>query len=169
MIIFTYTPLLNKQPLLCLVAPGLGFGTLMVTGTYFALTGEWSWACFLVSFIPFFLVSNLLLLNQFPDVEADSTVGRQNFPILIGNKRSAVIFTVFILSTYLTIILGVAIKLIPAWSLLGLGSLVFSIPAARGALKNAEQLPKLMPSLGQNVLLNLLTPILTGVGFLIAA
>lgn len=166
-VIIAYTPWFNKVPLLCLIAPGFGFGTLMVIGTYFALTGAFSWTVLLVSFIPFFLVCNLLLLNQFPDVEADQTVGRKHLPILIGRQASAVVFVVFEALTYVTLILGVALKLIPAWTLLGLASLVFAVPAALGALKNADNLQKLAPSMGQNVLLNLITPVLMGVGLLI--
>jgi 1,4-dihydroxy-2-naphthoate octaprenyltransferase len=166
-IITAYTPILNRMPLLCLLAPGLGFGTLMVIGTYNALSGQFSLAAVLVSFIPFFLVSNLLLLNQFPDVEADKTVGRRHFPILIGRKASAIIFVSFMAATYLVIVLGVIFKVLPIWCLLGLATLIFALPAGRGALQHPNDLPKLMPSLGMNVLINILTPVLVGIGFLI--
>jgi len=97
LVIVTYTPWLTHNPLLCLLAPGLGFGPLMVMGTHFALTGKYSPTAFLASLIPFFLVSNLLLLNQFPDVEADQTVGRRHFPIQIGRHRSSLIFSAFLI------------------------------------------------------------------------
>lgn len=167
LIISIYTPILNRNPLLCLLAPGLGFGTLMVLGTYFVLTGHFSWVAVLASFIPFFLVSNLLLLNQFPDVEPDKTVGRRHYPIMIGRKASSVVYASFLVATYLCIILGVVLGFFPLWSLLGLVTLVFAIPTALAVLKNADNLEKLLPSLGQNVLINILTPILVGIGFLI--
>ncbi len=167
-VIFTYTQWLNKQPFLCLLSPGIGFGTLMVLGTFYVLTGRITWAAVIASFIPFFLVSNLLLLNQFPDVEADSTVGRKHYPILIGRKTSAAIYTAFLVATYTTIIIGVVVKLTPAWTLLGLLSAIIAFPTARNVLRNAENLPALLPSLIQNVLLNLVTPVLMGIGFLIA-
>src|SRR4030042_5732906 len=63
LIIVAYTPWLTRNPLLCLIAPGIGFGPLMVMGTHFALTGHYSWTAFAASLVPFFLVSNLLLLN----------------------------------------------------------------------------------------------------------
>ncbi len=166
-VIIVYTPWLNKIPLLCLVAPGFGFGTLMVIGTYFCLTSSISLTVVYASFIPFFLVSNLLLLNQFPDVDADKTVGRRHLPILIGRKASAVLFAVFELLTYIVLVSGVAFSLFPAWSLLGLISLVFAVPAAVGALKNADNLKQLGASMGQNVLLNLITPVLVGIGLII--
>jgi 1,4-dihydroxy-2-naphthoate octaprenyltransferase len=167
-VIFTYTQWVNKQPLLCLLAPGFGFGTLMVIGSYYVLTGSITWTAMLTSFVPFFLVSNLLLLNQFPDVEADKTVARKHYPILIGKKASAVIYVAFLVATYVTIVLGVVLKLTPVWTLISLLTLVSAIPTARAVLKNAENIPALIPSMIQNVLLNLITPLLMGVGFLIA-
>ncbi|HSW39416.1 MAG TPA: prenyltransferase [Acidobacteriota bacterium] len=167
-VIIIYTPVLNKIPLLCLIAPGLGFGTLMVNGTYFAMTGAFSWAVLLVSFVPFFLVNNLLLLNQFPDVEADRTVGRKHLPIAIGRKSSARVFAGFIAAAYATVLLGFAAGLVPAWTLLSLATLVFALPAAGSALSHSENPAKLGPSLGQNVLSNLMTPVLMGIGLLIS-
>jgi 1,4-dihydroxy-2-naphthoate polyprenyltransferase len=168
LIIVIYTPWLNKMPFLCLIAPGLGFGALMVNGTYFALTGAFSWTALLVSFVPFFLVSNLLLLNQFPDVEADKTVGRKHLPITIGRKASARIFAAFVAASYVTIIIGVVTRLTPIWTLAGLITIIFALPSVRGALKHSDDLPKLSASMGQNVLLNLFTPILMGIGFFIS-
>ena len=56
------------------------------------------------SLVPFFLVSNLLLLNQFPDVAADRSVGRDNFPIAVGTEKSAAIFAAFGFLAYLTLL-----------------------------------------------------------------
>lgn len=166
-VIMTYTQWLNKQPFLCLLSPGIGFGTLMVLGTFYVLTGLITWAAVITSFIPFFLVSNLLLLNQFPDAEADTTVGRKHYPILIGRKTSAIIYVAFLAATYIALVLGVVLRLTPAWTLLGMLSAVIAIPTARNVLRNAEDIPALLPSMIQNVLLNLVTPVLMGIGFLI--
>jgi 1,4-dihydroxy-2-naphthoate octaprenyltransferase len=64
-------------------------------------------------------------------------------------------------------VLGVLTKLTPPWTLLGLLSLFIAIPTARSVLKKAEDIPALIPSLGQNVMLNLITPVLMGIGFLL--
>ncbi len=167
LVVYTYTNLLTRSPFLCLIAPGLGFGTLMVMGTYFALTGKYTWTAFVASFVPFFLVSNLLLLNQFPDVDADRGIGRKHYPITLGRKGAAVIYVVFLILTYVSIVAGVAFMLAPRWTLLGLLTLLLAVPVSVNVLKNADNLPELMPSMGMNVLLNLLTPLLVGIGFLI--
>ncbi|MBN1311547.1 MAG: prenyltransferase [Anaerolineae bacterium] len=169
LVIFAYTPWLTRSPLLCLVAPGLGFGTLMVMGTHFALTGQYSWTAFVASLVPFFLVSNLLLLNQFPDVEPDRSVGRKHYPILIGNRASSFIYGVFLLLTFLSIIGGVVLGYLPTTALLGLGAILIAIPAFLGAYQNAENMEKLAPSMGLNVIINLVTPVLVAVGLFIAA
>jgi len=54
-----------------------------------------------------------------------------------------------------------------AWTLLGLVSLVFAVPAAKGALEHPESIAKLGPAMGQNVVVNLIAPVLVGVGLLI--
>jgi 1,4-dihydroxy-2-naphthoate polyprenyltransferase len=168
-VIVVYTTWLTRNWLLCLIAPGLGFGVLMVMGTAFGLTGAYTWPAFLASLVPFFLVSDLLLLNQFPDAEADQTVGRKHLPIVAGRRTSAVVYSAFLAATYVSIVVGVAVGLLPAWSLLGLLTLPLAVVTARGALRYAEDMPKLAPYMGFNVLLNILTPLLMGIGLLIAA
>ena len=167
LVIYIYTFWLLKFPFLSLISPGLGFGTLVVMGTDFVLTGSYSLPGFLVSLVPFFLVSNLLLLNQFPDAEADKTINRRHYPITIGRKASAKIFVAFYALAYLAILVGVFVFHTPYLSLLGLLTLVLAIPAGLCALRNADDIPKLMPALGQNVLVNILTPVLVAIGFFI--
>ena len=166
-LLYSYTIWLAYNPILCLIAPGIGFGPMMVMGTHFALTGKYSLVAFLASLVPFFLVSDLLLLNQFPDVEADQSIGRRHFPITIGRKFSGYIYIGFLLSTYVVIALGVIFGYLPRFALLGLLTLVLAVQVIRGVLANSENTPALIPSMGQNVLINLLTPVLVAVGLLI--
>ena len=168
-VVFAYTNWITRSPLLCLIAPGLGFGLLMVMGTDFVLTGHYSWPALFASLVPTFLVSDLLLLNQFPDVEADESVGRRHYPILIGRKASSLIYGAFLLGAYLAIVAGWALNVLPAWALLGLLTLVIAVPTAIGAYRYADDVEKLAPHMGMNVLLTVLTPILTAVGLFIAA
>ena len=167
-VVLLYTPWLNRNPWLCLIAPGLGFGTAMVLGTEFALTGGYTWGGVIASLVPFFLVNNLLLLNQFPDAEADSGVGRRHLVIVAGKKVSAVVYSCFVAATYVALLVGVAFHVLPVWSLLGLASLALAVPLVRGVLSYADGMPKLMSFLGVNVLVILLTPVLVGVGLLLA-
>ena len=166
-IIFAYTPWLTHNALLCLIAPGLGFGPLMVMGTDFVLTGAYSQSAFFASLVPFFLVNNLLLLNQFPDVEADRGIGRRHLPIIFGRRASAFVYGAFLCFTYLSIVTGVLLNYLPRFSLLGLLTIIIAIPAFVGAILYAENERKLIPYMGMNVVINIVTPVLVAVGLFI--
>jgi 1,4-dihydroxy-2-naphthoate octaprenyltransferase len=168
-LIILYTVWITRLPLLCLFAPGLGFGPVMVVGTHFVLTGAYALEAWIASLVPLFLVSNLLLLNQFPDVEADQEVGRRHYPIVIGRRKSAQIYSLFLLLTYVTIILAVLYGLLPVWSLLGLLSVVLAWRAAEGARQFADEIDSLIPSMGINVQITLLTPTLVAIGLLLGS
>ncbi len=162
-----YTPWIAHHPYMCLVAPGLGFGPFMVIGTHVALTGSYSWTAFVASMIPFFLVSNLLLLNQFPDVEADRDAGRKHFPIVIGRRASSLLYVGFLLMAYLSLIWGVYNQYLPKASLIGLATAILAVPVSIGSYRYAENVKKLIPSMGINVTINILTPVLVSIGLII--
>ncbi len=168
-IVVAYTPWITRRPLLCLLAPGLGFGPLMVMGTAFVLAGHYTAGAAWASLVPLFLVSELLLVNQFPDVDADRTVGRHHLPISIGRTRSARIYAGFLLAAFASIALGAAAGLLPAWSLLGLVPLPVALYLARGVVQNAEDQAKLIPLLGINVAVILGTIALYAAGILIGS
>jgi 1,4-dihydroxy-2-naphthoate octaprenyltransferase len=167
LVVFTYTKWLSRSPFLCLIAPGLGFGTLMVMGTYLVLSGNYSWTAFVASCVPFFTVSNLLLLNQFPDVEADRSVGRRNYPMILGRPTSAVIYGILLLLCYLSIIIGAWVGYLPWASLLGLLTLFIAVPTFNGARRYADDIEKLIPHLAKNVIITVATPVLVAVGLLV--
>lgn len=165
--IFTYTQWLTRVPLLSLIAPGLGFG-LMVLGTYYVASHDYSAPAWAASAPVFFLVSNLLLLNQFPDLEADRRAGRRHYPIVLGRSGSAAILGVFYTLAYVVLAGSVWLGYLPAWSLLGLLTAPIAANVVLGARRCAQALPPLLPYLARNVVVVLLTPALIGAGLLIA-
>lgn len=168
LVIIAYTPLIVRHPLLCLIAPGLGFGPLMVIGTHYALTGAYSWTAFVASLVPFFLVNDLLLLNQFPDVEADRSVGRRHVLIALGKRRSSLIFGAFLFFAYLSIVFGVVFGFMPRTALIGLIAALIAVPTFIGAYRFSDKIEKLVPYMGMNVVINILTPLLVAIGFFVA-
>jgi 1,4-dihydroxy-2-naphthoate polyprenyltransferase len=166
-IIGVYTSWITRHPLLCLIAPGLGFGPLMVMGTSFVLMDHYSWATFVASLTPFLLVSELLLINQFPDVEADRQVGRRHFPITLGRGPSARIFAAFLLLAFAPIAVGAGAGLFPRMTLLGLIPLVAAVPLVFQVLRKAEKPAQLTPYLGMNIGVIMSTITLFAVGWLL--
>ena len=168
LLLITYTTWWVYHPVMCLIAPGLGFGVLMVMGTHFALAGAYDLTAFTASLVPTFLVSDLLLLNQFPDVEADRDIGRKHFPVTAGRNASAALYGFLLLLAYLTIIFGVAFKLLPVQGLIALLSAVVGWRTFLGVRRNANDVGALLPSMGQNVMINLSTPALLALALFMA-
>jgi len=167
LMIYFYTTHLTRSPLLCAIAPGLGFGPLMIMGTYFVLTGTYSLAAGLASLAPAFLVSNLLLLNQFPDVEADASVNRRHFPIVVGRRISSLIYTQLVVAAYIALIVSVLLGYFHYMALLGLLTLPLGLMVMIGVRKYHDQIEKLVPVMGRNVILTLTLPLLMSIGMLI--
>ncbi|NWG04119.1 MAG: prenyltransferase [Syntrophaceae bacterium] len=147
---------------------GLGFGPLLVLGSYYVQTGRYSWETLVASLAPGILTSNLLFLNEFPDWEADQKGGRRHFVISLGKKDASYLFVVFLIASYLCIIAGVVTKMMPAITLIGLGTIGFGWKAAKGALTYYDRSEKLIPILGTNVITILGTQALLAVGYVIA-
>ena len=168
LLIATYTGWINKHPFLCLVAPGIGFGFLMVAGTQFVLQGEYTALSWQVAVVPFFLVNNLLLLNQYPDIEADSNVGRNNFPIAYGIKRSNFVYGFFALATALTIVVYVLKSILPVFSLIALLPLLFAFFALYGAVKHGEAIGGFPQYLAANIAAVILTTLLLAISLILS-
>jgi 1,4-dihydroxy-2-naphthoate octaprenyltransferase len=69
---------------------------------------------------------------------------------------------------YLLIVIGVVAGIMPWVTLIGLGTVVFGWKAAKGALKNYDDVNRLVPALGANVIMILGTQALLVVGYIIA-
>lgn len=164
LLVYGYSPYITHRPWLCLLAPGLGFGPVMILGAYTLLNGQQPSAVFIASLIVMLIVSNLLLLNQFPDLEADQEAGRRHLLVLIGRQQSAWVYVALLLLAYATLLLSVFMELLPIPSLLTLMTLPAAIPAALLTLSYHDDLERLMPALGLNVMLTLSLPTLLALG-----
>jgi 1,4-dihydroxy-2-naphthoate octaprenyltransferase len=149
------------------LAPGLGMGMLPVLGAYFVQSESYPLAAILACIPSGILVHNLLLLNEFPDIEADKKGGRKTMPIALGEATASKVYSGMTVAVYLWIIGLVAAGLLPVPTLLGLLTIPWAVKAIRGALSYHDQ-AKLLPALGANVLVILLTQLLLGAGFIMA-
>lgn len=166
LIILTYTQWLNRNPVLCLLSAGLGFGFLMVAGTYVVLAGEYHNLAWWVALVPFLLVNNLLLLNQYPDIQADKAIGRKTFPIVFGITASNIVYGLFMLVAYAAVITLVQQKLLPTLSLIALIPALLALFSLAGAVKYGENIAQAPQFMAANVAAALLTPLLLAVSLL---
>jgi len=163
--IILYTPLILKMgwPEW---APGVGLGSLPVLGAFFIQTGAYPAVAIIASIPSGILVHNLLLLNEFPDVEADRTANRRTMPIILGKRRAAWIYSALTGIVYLWIIGAVFAGQMPPFTLLGLLTLPLAVKAVRGSL-NYDDMDQLVPGMASNVMVVLLTQLLIAIGYII--
>jgi len=162
--ILLYTPLITRLgwPEW---APGVGMGALPIMGFYFVQTATYTWPAVVAAIPSGILVYNLLLLNEFPDTEADMKAGRRTTPILIGKAKTSIIYSALTVTVYLWIVGGVAAGMMPLFSLIALLTIPFAIKAIQGALRYEEMI---VPAMANNVLVVLLTQFLLGIGYILS-
>jgi len=144
---------------------GLTLGSLVVLGVYYALTGQLTIEAILISIPPGILTTLLLFLNEFPDAEADKGGGRHHLIIHLGKKTSAVIYVCSLIVVYLIILMGPIISRIPYSVLISWLTLPLCIKASTIVLKHHNDTPNLIPALGMNVGIVILTDLLLAIGY----
>jgi 1,4-dihydroxy-2-naphthoate octaprenyltransferase len=166
-LVLFYTRHITHHPLICLVAPGLGFGPVIVLGVSFCQSGSYSPTALAASILPAFLVSDLLLLNQFPDVEADAYGGRKHIPLKWGLRRAAALYAVLLLAPFLWVAAAVGLGLLPWGALLCWLTMPIAVKAASGVPRSFRERDRLVPLMGTNVMVTLLAPTLMGIGMIL--
>jgi 1,4-dihydroxy-2-naphthoate polyprenyltransferase len=171
--IVLYSPLILKRPWPEWAA-GAGLGALPILGMYFSQAGVYTWPAAVACVPSAFLVHNLLLLNEFPDIDADKLAKRKTLPIAIGRKNAAIFYSAVAIAVYVWLLVWVGLGVffhvnprMPAWSLLGLLTLPLTIRAIKGAIHN-DNPALLMPGMASNVMTVLATQLLIGVGYVLA-
>lgn len=162
-IILTYTKWINRAPWLCLISPGIGFGILMVIGTHVILANGYHETPWLLSLVPFFLINNLLLLNQYPDITADKSIGRKTLPIAYGLLVSNIIYAISGIVAYMLIALHIYNGEISMLSAIALVPIVFFLFALYGALQHTDNIGNHPKFLAANVATATLTPLLLAI------
>ena len=164
LVIYFYTSYLTKW-LLGEFWAGLGLGTLPVLGTYFVQTGSYTTGAFVASLAPGFLTANLLLLNEFPDAEADKKGGRFHLVIALGARKASRLYAGLTATAYFCIAAGVVLKLMPALSLIALLSAPIAFKAISVTFKHYDKPSELVPAQKANVMTVLATNILLALAY----
>lgn len=164
MLVVTYTSWITRSPVLCLFAPGIGFGPVMILGTLVALGAKLDATAITVSIISLLLVSELLLINQIPDAEADRKAGRRHLVITLGTRAAARLVSTLFLLGYVVLIAGILAGWLPLPSILSLATAPFALWLARKLPGAVNQPDALNVLLGTNVAILLTTLALLIIG-----
>lgn len=166
--ILFYTTHLAKW-LLGELAAGMGLGLLPVLGSYVVQAESYSLKALIASVPSGILVFNLLFLNEFPDLEADKEVGRKNLVILLGRRKARWVYSFLTILTYLWIVFASLFGIMPLPTLLGLLTVPVGFKAIKITIENYDERDRLIPALGANVVVVLVTQLLLGIGYSIGA
>jgi len=147
---------------------GLGLGLLPVVGTALVQHGVIGPAALAAGIPAFLMTFNLLLLNEFPDEQADRAGGRRNLVLLLGRKSAAILYAIAAIATPLAIAAAVLAGALPALALIGCLPFWFAVPAIRWAIARPHDAVPI-PAMAGNVIWNLATNTLVAIGLGLAA
>ncbi|MFC2100142.1 prenyltransferase, partial [Candidatus Bipolaricaulota bacterium] len=115
------------------LAVGIGCGPITVLGAYFVQTQRLTLEAFYASLPVAFLITAVLYINEFHDVEADRSVGKKTLPIVFGRQGAVWGYASLVGASYVAILTAVGARVLPVTLLFGLLPLPLALRAVRGA------------------------------------
>ena len=97
------------------------YGILAVASGYYVATGTLALEALLLSLPAAFSVFAVIVINEFPDYEADRVVGKRNLVVRLGRERAAYLYAFGLMATAVTLALAAAV-------ISGLPGILLSIP-----------------------------------------
>lgn len=136
-----------------------GLGELAVTGSWLLVVlgadyvqrGEFSFLPLAAGLGYALLVANLLYINQFPDRRADEQAGKRTLVVRLGPSRGRWGYAALAALAYLTLLVGVALELLPTATLLALLAIPLSWRALRSLWSNSGHPAALAPAIRQTI------------------
>lgn len=88
------------------LAVAVAYGPLVVCGTYLVQTGELNAALIYASVALGLLVASFLLINEFPDYNADRASGKDNLVVRLGRENAVTLYITTVTAAYLLLVLA---------------------------------------------------------------
>lgn len=149
-------------------AVGFGFGPLVVGGAYMVQTGDLSGAALLAGLPVAFLIGLVLFINQFPDREADGSVGKNHWVVRMGLRKASYWYAGLVAATFATVVALWAAGVYPAWSLVALAPVAIAVRAVRTVLGKYASFKELVPAQAMTVQMHLTVGLLISAGLVAA-
>jgi 1,4-dihydroxy-2-naphthoate polyprenyltransferase len=146
----------------------LGFGPIMVLGSYFVVAQRFSGEAFYASLPVALLIMLVLYVNQIPDRPADEKAHKRT--IVVRLKQSSIV-TGYALSAgaaFALIALGPILGITPWWSLIALGSIPLAVRVYRALDPHYNSPYELMSAMGVNIMLHFSAGMLLIIGYIVA-
>ena len=109
----------------------LAFGPVLTLGAYYAMTGRATAEGFYVGLPLACLITAILWINQFPDLEADTAAGKEHLVARLGLKNSLLVYAGLMLAPFLCLPILMEIFHFPGHLFAGLVALPLAVKAVR--------------------------------------
>ena len=149
------------------ICVALGFGPIMVLGTYLTVTQRFSWEAVYASLPVAILIMLVLYVNQIPDAPADAKAGKRTVVVRASKKTIINGYIASVVATYVLIAVGAISSLMPIWTFLGLATIPLALKVIKGLRAHYDSPYELMATMGQNIQLHLFTGILLIAGYVV--
>lgn len=151
------------------LAVGLGFGPIMVLGSYYVQALHMDSGALVASIPVGLLIAAVVLINGFPDYRADKEANKNTLVVALGPEQAVGVYQAMVLGSFVILVTGIAFGVLP----LTCGIAFLALPIAWQSVKGAKRFygdaEKLIPSNAGTIKLHLTFGILLALGYVLMA
>ena len=144
------------------------FGPLVSLGAYYAITGHMTFNSFLIGIPHAFLITGVLWINEFPDYEADKSVGKNNLVVRMGPELARYLYCLIMAMSFMSVIFLIALCHISFLIILAFISFPLAFMAMKIAWKEYNSYEKLIPGQALTVMTVIAQGLLISLGLVIS-
>lgn len=149
-------------------AVAIGFGPILVLGSYFVQSQRFDLAPILASVIPGVLVMLILYVNEIPDVIWDDEASKRTLVARFSESGVRKGYIVSIAAVYASILLAIVAGIFPVTTILALVTIPLAVKVTKSIKNNFGNPYGLMPAMSANIKLFTYTTVLFIIGFAMA-
>jgi 1,4-dihydroxy-2-naphthoate octaprenyltransferase len=150
------------------IAVAVGFGPIMALGAYFVQAQKYALEPLLASLPVAILIALILYVNEVPDRPADAAAGKRTLPVRLSKEAIIRGYDAAVVLTFGLVAVFAITGLTARPTLLALLAVPLALPVRRALREFYDQPYALMPAMGKNIQLHLVTGLLLIAGYVIA-
>ena len=147
----------------------LAFGPLLSWGAYYVQTGKLSLVGAAVSLPLAFLITAIIWINEFPDLEADLAAGKHHLVARLGLKTSRWVYAALMAAPFISLFVLIELFHLPDFIIAGLAPLPLAVRAVRLAFRTPPTDPEFVPAQALTIQTHFLTGLILTLALLYAA
>lgn len=145
----------------------IAFGPVMLSGVYYVQRQNIDLPIVLIGILMGLLAMSVLWINEIPDYEADKTTGKNNWVVRLGKQRSSYVYTILLALVSVFTLVLIINNILPKPAFIVFAALPLAFKACGIALKNYNEVEKLLPANALSIALTLSFGALLSLSFLL--